>query len=65
MIDSKGGEEIYVKTEMEGGEAGTRCANRDTELEISRERKSCQKMLSHRERSGRVQHCRRSAEMYQ
>lgn len=49
MIDSRGGEEIYVKTEMEEGEAGTRCANRDTELEIGRERKSCQKMLSYRE----------------
>lgn len=49
MIDSIGGEEIYVKTEMEEGEAGTWCANRDTELEIGRERKSCQKMLSYRE----------------
>lgn len=63
MIDGRGGEEIYVKTETEEGEAGTRCANADAELEIGGERKSCQKMLSHRERSGRVQHCRRSGEM--
>lgn len=33
MIDGRGGEDICMKTEMQGVEAGRWCANRDTSRE--------------------------------
>lgn len=49
IVEVEVGKIFYAKTEMEGGEAGTRCENGDTEQELGRKEELSEDAFSQRE----------------